>query len=253
MSTHIVFSDAHAHPDYHNERAEWLGKLIADVQPDVVINNGDQGDFPSLCSYDKGKKSFQGRSYRQDVDSFLDFSDRLWSTVRARKKKLPRRVFVVGNHEERIRRAIEMQPELDGAIGYGDLYLDKDYDEIVDYSGGTPGTITIDGVTYAHYFVSGLMGRAIMSDVSVAAALLAKQHASCTTGHNHLLDMSVKTNSLGNKIIGLSTGCFLDHDLNWAGVTNRMWSCGCVIKRNVSNGMYNFQWVSMEALKEQYG
>lgn len=161
-------------------------------------------------------------------------------------------MFLIGNHEERIRRAIEVQPELDGAIGYHDLGLDDYYEDVVDYNGGTPGTITIDGVTYAHYFVSGLMGRAIMSDVSVAAALLAKQHASCTTGHNHLLDFSVKTNSLGKKIIGLSTGCFLDHDLTWAGITNHMWSRGCVIKRNVSNGCYDFNWVSMDYLKRKY-
>ena len=39
--THLVIPDGHAHPDFHNKRAEWLGALIADVKPDVVINIGD--------------------------------------------------------------------------------------------------------------------------------------------------------------------------------------------------------------------
>lgn len=28
---HLVIPDSHAHPDYNNNRADWLGELIADV------------------------------------------------------------------------------------------------------------------------------------------------------------------------------------------------------------------------------
>jgi hypothetical protein len=47
--THLIIPDAHAHPDYSNDRFTWLGKLIGDVRPDVVINIGDWFDLPSLC------------------------------------------------------------------------------------------------------------------------------------------------------------------------------------------------------------
>ena len=73
MSTHIVFSDAHAHYQHNNNRAEWLGELIRDVKPDTVVALGDQADMPSLSGYDKGKKSFQGRTYRADIDVHSDF------------------------------------------------------------------------------------------------------------------------------------------------------------------------------------
>jgi predicted MPP superfamily phosphohydrolase len=114
----LVIPDAHAHYQHHNKRAEWLGELIADVKPDVVINIGDAWDMPSLSSYDRGRKSFQGRTYRADIDAGLDFQDRLWSRVKRRKKKRPLSVFCVGNHEQRIARAVDLQPELDGAVAY---------------------------------------------------------------------------------------------------------------------------------------
>ena len=30
---HLVVPDSHAHPDYNNDRADWLGQLIADLKP----------------------------------------------------------------------------------------------------------------------------------------------------------------------------------------------------------------------------
>jgi hypothetical protein len=78
---HLVIPDPHAHFQHHNKRAEWLGKLILDIKPDAVINIGDTWDMPSLSHYDKGRKGFQGRTYRADIDAGIDFNDRLWSTV----------------------------------------------------------------------------------------------------------------------------------------------------------------------------
>ena len=38
---HLVIPDPHAHPDHNNNRADWLGQLILDLKPDVVVNLGD--------------------------------------------------------------------------------------------------------------------------------------------------------------------------------------------------------------------
>ena len=62
--THLIIPDPHSHPNHHNKRAEWLGALIADVKPDVVINIGDVADMPSLCSYDKGTKGFMDETIK---------------------------------------------------------------------------------------------------------------------------------------------------------------------------------------------
>ena len=252
-NTHLIIPDPHAHPDFHNERASWLAKLIMDIQPNIVINLGDQAEMSSLSSFEQGKASFVGRTYQRDIEASLDFQERLWSPVRKRKKRLPRRVFLIGNHERRIWRALDSQPNLEGTISYNDLDLESCYDEIIDYDGGTPGLIVIDGIHYAHYFISGIMGRAISSDVSLAAALLTKNFTSSTCGHSHIFDHSVRTNAFGHKIMGLTAGCFIDYNVEWAGDVNRLWSRGVVIKRAVEDGSYNIQWISLGQLEEEYG
>lgn len=249
--THLIIPDPHAHYQHSNVRADWLGRLINDVKPDVVINMGDTADMPSLSGYDKGKKCFQGRTYKQDIDAHGDFQERLWSTIKKVKKKLPRRITLIGNHEERIERAIQMSPELDGAIGYQDLDLYRWYDTVVDYEGKTPGAIEIDGVYYAHYFVSGILGRPI-GGLHPAASLVAKLHGSCTVGHSHLLDYCINTSVTGDKISGLVVGCYMDYIAEWAGLCNHLWWSGVVVKRNVEYGSYDLETISLAQIKKEY-
>lgn len=251
MTSHLVIPDQHAHYQHSNERAGWLSALIHDLKPDVVINLGDGADMPSLSGYDKGRKSFQGRTYRADIASHLDFQDRLWSPLRRYKKRLPRSVYLIGNHEHRISRAIDVQPELEGAISLDDLELDTWYDETVHYEGGTPGTIDIDGIHYAHYFVSGVMGRAISGEHQ-ATSLLTKRFVSSTCGHSHLADFSVRTNGSGRKIMGAVAGVYQDYDCDWAGVTQDLWWKGVLFKRNVENGVYDPEFISMNTIKKVY-
>lgn len=249
--THLVFGDSHAHPDYSNDRADWLGELIHDVKPDVVIDLGDTADFPSLSTYDKGKRSFHGRSYEKDVEAHNEFQDRVWSRVRRARKRLPYRVRLIGNHEQRIDRCLDLHPELEGTISYKDLQLENYYDTIVPYDGGTPGIILLDGINYAHYFVSGVMGRAIGGE-HPAHALLSKQFVSCTQGHTHIYDHCVRTKG-DSKINGLITGCFQDYNSPWAGNVNKLWWRGCFVKYEVENGNYNLEQVSLSYLKRVYG
>ena len=249
---HLVIPDTHAHYQHNNERASWLGDLICDLRPDLVIHLGDSADLPSLASYDKGTRASVGRTYRSDIDAHLDFMDRLFSPVRKLKKKLPHRVFLEGNHEHRIERALDSNPELTGTISFNDLSLDRYFDETVRYDGGTPGVYEADGVYYAHYFVSGLMGRPISGEHH-AASLVRAQLASSTQGHSHLCDYSVRTRADGRKIQGLVAGCYQDYDAPWAGKSNQLWWKGVIIKRNVEGGTYDPEFVSLEALRREYG
>ncbi len=253
MSKTIIFAtDPHAHFKHNNKRAEYLGALINDVKPDVVVIGGDVWDMPSLSSYDKGRKSFQGRTYKADIDAGLDWTDRLFSTVRRAKKKQPRWVFLEGNHENRIKRAVDIQPELDGTISFSDLQLDDYYDDVVEYIGGTPGVIKIEECSFAHYFVSGVMGRPISGE-HPAYSLISKQYGSCSAGHIHTADYAIRTSSSGRKLHGLLGGCFFDYNSDWAGESNRLYWRGVTIKRGVDNGNYDPEFVSIQRLKKTYG
>jgi hypothetical protein len=215
------------------------------------VSLGDVCDFPSLCSYDKGRKSFQGRTYKADIDAHADFQDRLWSTVKNTKKRLPHRVTLIGNHEQRITRAIEVQPELEGTISYEDLELDHFYDDVVPYEGSTPGTINIDGVTYAHYLVSGVSGRAISGE-HLAYSLLAKQHASVVVGHNHTFDYCIRTVVDGRRIQAVCAGVFQEHVAAFAGEAQKLWWPGIVVLDNVEDGTFDLRQISMAQLKKEY-
>lgn len=250
--THLILPDPHAHPDFNNDRADWVGKLIKELRPDVVVNIGDAADMPSLSSYDKGTRAFQGRNYRKDIDAHLDFQDRMWHPIKRSKKKKPYSIIFEGNHEHRIKRALNLSPELDGAISFDDLDFKRYYNEVIEYTGRTPGIYVVDGVHYAHFFVSGVLGRAISGE-HPAYSLLTKEFVSCTQGHVHTADYSIRTTVGGRKINGLVCGVYQDYWADWAGEVNRLWWRGVVIKRNVEDGSYDPQFISMEALKKEYG
>lgn len=251
MTTHLVFSDAHAHPNHHNNRASLLGQLILDLKPDVVVNLGDLADVPSLSSYDKGTKGFQGRTYQRDLESAHDFQERLWAPIKQAKRRRPHSYWFDGNHEHRIGRAVNLQPELEGTIASGDV-RSKGWDVIVPYDGLYPGCHNIDGIEYGHYLVSGVMGRPIGGERH-AYSLISKKLQSCTVGHTHIFDFHLRPRVDGTKAQALVMPAFMDYECDWAGQSGKMWSKGLVIKRNVEKGMYDMEYVSMDRLEKEYG
>lgn len=246
--THIVIPDSHARPKFNNDRYEWLANLINDIKPDTVIDIGDWFDMESLSSYDKGKKSFEGRSYKADIDVGLDAQERFFTPIKRQKRKLPRFVRTLGNHENRINKAVDMSRELDGLMSTND-FQSKDYGW-EEYGFQKP--VEIDGIHYCHYFPSGAMGKPVGGE-NIGRMLIQKKHVSCTQGHSHLLDYSIRTSLGGKKVHGLSVGCFFDYEMDYAGPVNSIYDRGVVIKTNVMDGNYNFRWVSMDELRREYG
>lgn len=239
MERHLVFSDTHCIQGQDLSHCDIISDAILAFRPTVVVNLGDFWDMSSLCNHDRGKASFFGRSYRADIDVGLEAHERIWGPVR-KANFMPRRVFCEGNHEERIRRAIDMQPELEGAIGYNDLALSNYYDDIVPYRGNFPDSINIHGITYAHFLTSGAMGRPIQTE-HAAYTLIMKKLVSCVVGHSHRLNYAVRTREDGFKVHGLVCPMATPHDLLYAGSLNRHWDRGIVLLDNVENGSYDLR------------
>jgi hypothetical protein len=252
---YLVIPDPHSHHNHSNDRADWIGKFILDRKPDVVVNMGDTWDLPSLSSFDKGKASFNGANYEKDMNAGLDFQDRMWHPMKSSKKKQPHKVFLEGNHERRLNKVLEYEPHLAGeryGISYSNFQLEHYYHDVVYYNGGTPGIYTIDDISFAHFFVSGLMGRPIGGDHH-AASLLAKNYSSCVAAHSHTVDWAVRSGSNGKKIMGLVAGVYQDYVSGWAGNVNNLWWQGVVYLRNVEAGVYDPEFISIEALRRAYG
>lgn len=252
MSVHLVIPDSHAHPDYDNDRYEWLGNLVTDIKPDVVISIGDWADMPSLCSYDKGTKGYEGRRYKKDIQAAIDAQERFFDPIKRAKKKLPRFIQHIGNHEQRIDRAISADAaHLDGIISMADLQYEEFGWEVVDYVGSTPGINVVDGIAYSHFFTSGIMNRPI-GGLHPAHGIVTKQFMSGTQGHTHTTDYCVRTRADGTMMHGLVCGVYQDYHADFAGVANDLWWRGVVVKREVADGQYDPQWISLEAIRKEY-
>lgn len=252
--TVLVVPDQHAHPGHHNDRADWLGKLILDLKPTVVMNMGDTADLASLASFDKGKASFASASYQRDVESHLDFQDRMWSPIKKSKRKQPYSITLIGNHEQRIHKTLDYEPHLAGdkyGISMKNLDLDHYYKEVVPYSGSTPGVYNLDNTLFAHYFISGVMGRPI-GGVNHAASLLDKNYCSSVAAHSHTFDFSVRAKADGGTIMGLVCGVYQDYHSGWAGAAGNLWHRGCAILHNFEDGKWDLEWVSIQRMKENY-
>jgi len=230
---------------------EWAAKYIIDKKPDVIVNLGDFWDMPSLSIYDKGKKDFEGRRYRADVNAGNEAMELFMTPIRKeiarlkkgrRKQWKPKLIYTMGNHEERIGRAVEADAILEDVISYNDLNL-KDW-EVYDYL----EPVVIEGVCFAHYFTSGVMGR----PVSSARALLSKRMMSCVMGHVQDRDIAFGRRADGKHLTGLFAGIFYDHDEKYLGPQNNgSWS-GIWMLNEVNNGQFDELPISINYLREKY-
>ena len=233
----LVIGDPHAHPDYSNIRFSALGKFIAKEKPEVIVCIGDMADMPSLSSYDKGTKGFEGRRYRKDVASVIDAQEKLFAPIKKIKGYKPQLHMCLGNHEDRITRAINSSPELDGAIGIEDLKYKEFGWKVTPFK----RCVTIKGITFSHYFTSGIAGRPI-SSVHIGYALVTKLHCSAVQGHSHLYNHAEQTKPDGQKVFGLSAGCFShpNYTETWCQDTEYQWWRGVIMLEGLDGeGYYN--------------
>tara|TARA_R110000803_G_scaffold1228_6_gene4029 strand:- start:7942 stop:8727 length:786 start_codon:yes stop_codon:yes gene_type:complete len=251
---HLVIPDCQVKQGDPIEHLTWAGLYAVKHKPDVIINIGDFFDMPSLSSYDKGKKSFEGRRYFKDIaagqtamDTFMqpirDEQDR----QRKNKEKIwkPRFVYCLGNHEARIDRATEEASEFDGLISMDDLGLEDFGWEVYPFL----EVAIVDGIAYSHYFTSGVMGR----PVSNSRLLINKKMMSCVQGHVQDRDIAYGRKADGSAVTGLFVGIFYQHDEGYLNPqTNKSWR-GIWMLNDVKDGSFDELPISLCYLKRKYG
>jgi hypothetical protein len=252
--THMVIPDCQVRPGDNLDFLERIGMYIVDKQPDVLINIGDFADMPSLSSYDIGKKSFEGRRYINDIEAAQEGMRRLTKPMReynerqrknGKKQYKPQMEFTYGNHCDRITRAVNSDPKLDGTLGLSDLDFESfgwtthDFLEVV----------PIDGVCYSHYFVTGVSGR----PASTAQVLLNKKHQSCVAGHQQGRQAASAYKADGKRITAIIAGSCYEHDEDYLGPQgNNHWR-GLIMLHEVNDGEFDELYVSLDYLKRKYG
>lgn len=251
---HLVIPDAQVRPGDDFEFLKAIGGCIVDQKPDVVVNIGDFADMPSLSSYDVGKKSFEGRRYRADVEAVHEAMDSLLSpltayNLKARRNKEkqygPRMILTLGNHEDRITRVVNGDPKLDGTISIDDLNYEKHGWEVSRFL----EPVVVDSIAYCHYFVTGVAGR----PCSTAQLQLNKKYMSCIAGHQQGLQIATGYRADGTRLTSVIAGSCYEHDEDYMGPQgNRHWR-GILMLREVNDrGEFDLIPLSLNYLKRKY-
>ena len=123
MKTCVFFADRHL---IHDEQPHWSWTLfkefLRDFKPDILVDGGDHLDLPYISSFNKDKLLLlEGKRLKKDFD--------LLNEELAELKGLTgeRFLFLQGNHEERLERAVQKQPLLEGMV---DLEANADFESL---------------------------------------------------------------------------------------------------------------------------
>jgi len=251
--THLYIPDVQFRDGDNSDFLKSIGRYIARKQPDVVVCGGDFADMPSLSSYDVGKKAFEGKRYTKDVAAAKEAMQALLGPIKEfnkqaklnkQKQYKPRMVLTLGNHEDRITRAVNSDAKLEGVLSLNDLEYEKDW-EVFPYL----EVVVIDGIAYSHYFTSGALGRPCSS----AATMLAKKHQSCIAGHQQGLQIAMGNRADGSPITAIIAGSCYEHDEDYLGPQgNKHWR-GILMCHEVQDGVFDLMPVSLKYLKTKYG
>ena len=228
MKSHLIIPDAHAHYKFDNNRFDWLSRFILDRKDEItnIVCLGDFADLPSLSSHESGSNlSFEGRRLTRDLDVTHDALKRLFGPInkanrKTKKKFRPKKTMVMGNHEHRITRAVENASQLLGWLDMDILHYHDYFDDVHDFR--VP--VTIDGITYAHWFASGVAGR-----LRIGTAVA----------------------------VWMSGGCFVHPDYveDWCVATVKFWWRGITILHDLDGeGYYDrIEHVTLRWLERNYG
>ena len=254
MTKHLVIPDIQAKPNHDTKYLQRVGQYAVDKRPEVIICLGDFADMPSLSSYDVGTKSFEGRRYRDDIAAAHSAMEHLLSPIWEynakakrghRERYSPRLVLTLGNHEQRINKATNNDPKLDGTIGIKDLNYEEYGWEVHKFL----DVVVIDGVAYSHYFTSGVLGKPCVS----AQAQLARKHMSCIAGHQQGFQVATGYRADGKRLTSIIAGSCYEHDEDYMGPQgNNHWR-GCLMLHNVEDGQFDLVQVPLSFLERKYG
>ena len=238
---HVVIPDTQIRKGVPTDHIKWIGQYIEEHGADVVVMLGDWYDFPSLSTHDEpGSLSKEGARYADDLNA----GNAALKVLTPYLGNVPRRVMLRGNHEDRLRRALEADPKWVGSIDEHQLVAEGW--EIVPFL----RPIVIDGVAYSHYWASPGTGRAYGGS---ASNILLKTNHSFTQGHRQTFDYAVKNNPVtGREMIGLIAGSAYVHAEPYLGAQGNCHFRGIIVKNEVHEGSYDIMRVSLHYLCMRY-
>lgn len=247
----IFIPDLQVKPGYDQSHLEWIADYVADKKPDVVVQAGDWADMPSLSSYDRGKKSAEGKRYKLDIEACRSSRERFERRLRARRFKPRRKVLTLGNHEDRINRAVEDDAKLEGQLSIQDLGFEADGWEVVPFL----KPVLIHGIAFSHFFPVSADGKVMQNKRGCPNAKTQGQRLqrSCVSGHLQGLDHSFITTPFGLKRSIVAGSAYLHDEKFLTPMGNVYWRGILSLNDIRSNGYFDLIEVSLRYLERKYG
>lgn len=243
--TICVIADLQCKPTESLEYLLWIGKYIADTKPDIIVNIGDTYDMPSLSSYDKGKSSAEGRRFVDDLNAGNKGLELLNLAIHKDPTYNPRKVFCKGNHEHRIDRYVEDNPELIGVIGTELLPLEAYGWEVHDFL----HPVEIEDIYFVHYLANPMTGKPYSG---TASSILKTVGKSFVVGHKQVLDITIRPTIDGRQQIGIINGACYPFEEKYKGVFGNVHYRGITVLTEVKEGFGLPSFVSLDYMKEKY-
>lgn len=246
---HIYIPDTQIKPGVPMDHIAWLGQACVDYHPDVIVVGGDWWDFPSLNSHSKpGSAPLEGTRFEKDRDvgnaAFHRFNKPILAEqARLKGKWTPRKVFTMGNHEDRAERAAKDDPKWLGMVG-------ANHCNVEDFKWhGFLKRVWIDGICYSHYFQSSHSKFAIGGSVDNR---LNKIGSSFVQGHEQGFRYGNRMTGSGRTWHGVVAGsCYL-HEEDYRGAQGQRHWRGIVVLNGVRDGDYCIMPLTLDYLCRKY-
>jgi hypothetical protein len=243
--TILIVADTQCKSEEDLEYMLWIGHYIAEKQPDVIVHIGDHYDLPSLSSYDKGKASAEGRRLAKDIEAGNIGFEYLNMAMQKHKDYNPRKIFCIGNHEHRLDRYIEDNPELIGTLGVDKLPFAKYGWEVHPFL----KPVEVNGIFFVHYLANPFSGKPYGGN---AMNILKTVGRSFVVGHKQCLDIAVRPTIDGKQQIGIVNGACYNHDESYKGFQGNNHFRGLTVLHEVHEGFGLPMFVSLDYMKEKY-
>ena len=245
MKRIFIIPDRQARPGVPLDHNRWLGAAIADYAPDIVVDLGDNADFPSVSTHSQpGSLDKEGARLLRDIEAAQEADRLLFEHMGDFRPK--RLVRLRGNHEDRLDRYLRLNPVLEGIIGLH--LLADDAWEVVPFEHGAPGVVHIEGIAFAHYFANPNTGKPIGGTATYKLAAIGTPFV---MGHVQGYDIGTRQYATGRVIRGIVAGsCYL-HDEPYKGAANAHDRCAIVLNE-VRNGRFSEMPLTLDYLCRKY-
>lgn len=251
---HAIIPDGQLKPGDDLTHIRWAADALVDYLPDVIVVIGDWWDLPSLSMHDApGSKEAEGRNVMSDIDIGNEAFELLVGPMnKERERRVRNKIkrwnpechFLMGNHEDRLTRAISRDPKWDGLLTLASLktpgFTRHEYLKIVH----------LDGFAYCHFFPNPYSGRPIGGTIHNRLGHIG---SSFVQGHQQGFQYASKQYPDHIKH-GLVCGRFYQHHEGYRAQDVQLseWN-GMIVMNRVNAGDMDLMPLRMEYLREKYG